>query len=174
MEKGENSLEKEIKVISKKFLEDLEDKEIFLISHFDTDGIASAAIMIQALEKLDKGFSVKIVKRLEEEMIYDLPKNKLILFLDLASGSLNHIKKAGLKDVFIIDHHEIAQKIPKGVTILNPMLTSKEKISSAGLVYLFCKEINPENKSLAKLAVFNASGFFNLFNCLKEKFHKPL
>ncbi len=158
MEKGENSLEKEIKVVSKKFLEDSKDKEIFLISHFDTDGIASAAIMIQTLKKLDKGFSVKIVKRLEEEIIYDLPKNKLILFLDLASGSLDYIKKAGLKNVFIIDHHEIIQKIPKSVTILNPMLSSKEKISSAGLVYLFCKEINSENKSLAKLAVLGMIG----------------
>ena len=158
MEKRGDSLEKEIKVVSKKFLEDSENKEIFLISHFDTDGITSAAIMIQALEKLDKRFSVKIVKRLEEEMIYELPKNKLILFLDLASGSLDHIKKAGLKNVFIIDHHEIVQKIPKGVTILNPMLISKEKISSAGLVYLFCKEIDPENKRLAKLAVLGMIG----------------
>lgn len=158
MEKRGNSLEKEIKVVSKKFLEDSENKEIFLISHFDTDGITSAAIMIQALEKLDKRFSLKIVKRLEEEMIYELPKNKLILFLDLASGSLDYIEKAGLKDVFIIDHHEIVQKIPKGVTILNPMLISKEKISSAGLVYLFCKEIDPENKRLAKLAVLGMIG----------------
>jgi RecJ-like exonuclease len=158
MEKRGNSLEKEIKVVSKKFLKDSENKEIFLVSHFDTDGITSAAIMVQALEKLDKRFSVKIVKRLEEEMIYELPKNKLILFLDLASGSLDHIKKAGLKDVFIIDHHEIVQKIPKGVTILNQMLISKEKISSAGLVYLFCREIDPENKRLAKLAVLGMIG----------------
>ncbi len=158
MEKRGNSLEKEIKVVSKKFLEESENKEIFLISHFDTDGITSAAIMIRALEKLDKRFSVKIVKRLEEEMIYELPKNKLILFLDLASGSLDHIKKAGLKDVFIIDHHEITQKIPKDVTILNPMLISEEKISNAGLVYLFCKEIDPENKRFAKLAVLGMIG----------------
>jgi RecJ-like exonuclease len=158
MEKRGDSLEKEIKVVSKKFLEDSENKEIFLISHFDTDGITSAAIMIQALEKLDKRFSVKIIKRLEEEMIYELPKNKLILFLDLASGSLDYIEKAGLKDVFIIDHHEIVQKIPKGVTILNPMLISKEKISSAGLVYLFCREIDSENKRLAKLAVLGMIG----------------
>ncbi|GAH63166.1 unnamed protein product, partial [marine sediment metagenome] len=158
MKKREDSLEKEIKVVSKKFLKDSKNKEIFLISHFDTDGITSAAIMIQALEKLDKRFSVKIVKRLEEKTIYELPKNKLTLFLDLASGSLDHIKKAGLKDVFIIDHHEITQKTPDNVIILNPMLINKEKISSAGLVYLFCKEIDPGNKRLAKLAVLGMIG----------------
>jgi len=156
--KNKENLKEHIKYVVEKFLEKSKNKEIFLISHFDTDGITSATIMIQALKKLDKKFSVKIVKRLEKEMIYELSKNKLILFLDLASGSLDHIKKAGLKDVFIIDHHEIVQEIPKGVTILNQMLIGKEKISSAGLVYLFCKEIDPENKRLAKLAVLGMIG----------------
>jgi single-stranded-DNA-specific exonuclease len=157
MKRG-NFLEENIKSVAKKFLEDSENKEILLISHFDTDGITSAAIMTKALKKLDKRFSVKIVKRLEEEMIYELPKNKLVLFLDLASGSLNNIEKAGLKNVFIIDHHEVVQKIPKDVTLLNPMLIDKEKISSSGLVYLFCKEIDFKNKGSAKLAVLGMIG----------------
>jgi len=152
------SLNEEVTDISKKFLESSENKDILLISHFDTDGITSAAIMIQALKRLDKRFSVKILKRLEEEMIYELPKNKLILFLDLASGSLDHIKKAGLNDVFIIDHHEVVQEVPKNVVILNPMLIDKEKISTSGLVYLFCKELDPENKRFAKLAVLGIIG----------------
>ena len=58
---------------------------------------------------------------------------------------LNDIKKAELQNVFIIDHHEITQEVPENVTIVNPMLYDKEKISAAGLTYLFCKEMNPEN-----------------------------
>lgn len=157
MERG-NSLKEEIKVISKKFLEESKNKEIVVIGHFDTDGITSTAIMVQTLKRLDRKFSVKIVKRLEEEIIYELPKNKLILFLDLASGSLDHIEKAKLKNVFIIDHHEIVQEIPSNTEILNPMLLDKEQISSAGLVYLFCKELNPLNKRFAKLAVLGIIG----------------
>ena len=38
------------------------------------------------------------------------------------------------------------------------MLGDKEKISSAGLVYLFCREMNHENKKLAKLAVLGMIG----------------
>jgi single-stranded DNA-specific DHH superfamily exonuclease len=68
-----------------------------------------------------------------------LPKEKLILFLDLASGSLNNIKNANLNNVFIIDHHEINQKVPENVRIINPHLTNKQKISGSGLTYLFCK-----------------------------------
>ena len=158
MEKGEKILEKEINSIVEKFLDESKDREIQIISHFDTDGITSAAIMIQSLKKLDKKFSLKIVKGLEEDLIYKLPKNKTILFLDLASGMLDHIKKSGLKNVFIIDHHEVVQEIPEGVVMLNPMLYKKEKISSSGLTYLFCKEINPENKEFAKLAVLGMIG----------------
>ena len=158
MKKEEISLEEKIKYVVKEFLEKSKDKEIQIISHFDTDGITSATIMVQALKKLDKKFSLKIVKSLEEQFIYDLPKNKLTLFLDLASGSLKHIEESRLEDVFIIDHHEVIHEIPKKVTIINPELHNKQKISSSCLTYLFCKEINEENKEFAKLAILGMIG----------------
>lgn len=158
MEKKGDILEKEIKSAVKKFLGKSGEKEIQVISHFDTDGITSAAIMIQSLKRLDKKFSLKIVKGLEKELIYKLPKNKTILFLDLASSMLEDIKKAELQNVFIIDHHEIIQEVPENVTIVNPMLRDKEKISASGLTYLFCKEMDPENKEFAKIAVLGMIG----------------
>lgn len=151
-------LESKIKSIAKKFLEQSKNKEILIVSHFDTDGITSATIMLQALKKLDKKFSVKIIKSLDMQFINNMPKNKLILFLDLASGSLNHLSNSGLKDIFIIDHHEITQEIPKNINIINPQLHNKQKISSSGLTYLFCKEINSENKEFAKLAILGMIG----------------
>ncbi|RLG14977.1 hypothetical protein DRN69_03660 [Candidatus Pacearchaeota archaeon] len=159
MKKRKNTLELEIKAMAKRFLQESEDREIYIISHFDTDGITSATIMIQALKRLDKRFSVKIVKRIEEQFIENLPKDKLILFLDLASGSLEQIRKASLKQVFIIDHHEIIiQEVPDNVNIINPEINGKEKISSSGLTYLFCREIDPKNKEFAKLAVLGMIG----------------
>ncbi len=158
MKKEEISLEEKIKYVVKEFLEKSKDKEIQIISHFDTDGITSAAIMIQTLKKLDKKFSLKIVKSLEEQFIYDLPKDKLTLFLDLASGSLKHIEESRLEDVFIIDHHEVIHEIPKKVTIINSELHDKQKISGSCLTYLFCKEINEENKEFAKLAILGMIG----------------
>ncbi len=158
-------LENEIKPFVKKLLDKSKEKEIYVVSHFDTDGISSAAIMIQTLKRLDKIFTLKIKKSLEEQFIKDLPRNKLILFLDLASGSLEHIKDSGLKDVFIIDHHELSSKeIPENVTIINPQLSNKQKISASGLVYLICKEINEKNKDLAKLAILGMVG-----DCLEKE-----
>jgi len=157
MKKEEISLEEKIKYVVKKFLEKSKDKEIQIISHFDTDGITSAAIMVQTLKKLDKKFSLKIVKSLEEQFIYDLP-NKLTVFLDLASGSLKHIEESKLEEVFIIDHHEVIHEIPKKVTIINSELHDKQKMSGSCLTYLFCKEINEENKEFAKLAILGMIG----------------
>ena len=152
------NLELEIKRVALLFLEKTKEKEIQIISHFETDGIVSAAMIIQTLKELDKTFTLKIVKNLEENFIKNLAKNKITLFLDLASGSLDDIKEADLKDVFIIDHHEIAQKIPENINIINPHLYEKQKISSSGLVYLFSKEINPKNKKFAKLAILGMVG----------------
>ncbi|MEK6897206.1 MAG: DHH family phosphoesterase [Nanoarchaeota archaeon] len=158
MKKEGFSFNESMKDAVKKFLEILGKQEILVVSHFDTDGICSAAIMIQALKRMDRKFSVKILKVLNKDFIDKLEKNKPVVFLDLASGMLSHIGESGLKEVFIIDHHEIIQQIPKNVIIVNPMMHDKEKISSSGLTYLFCKEINAENKKLAKLAVLGMIG----------------
>jgi RecJ-like exonuclease len=154
----EEVLKQQIKEVSKKFLKEIEDKEIFIISHHDTDGITSAAIMIKTLKKLDKKFSIKIIKGLEKSFIETLPKNKVLLFLDLASGSLNHLSQLKNKNIFIIDHHQITQEIPENISIVNSEILHKEKISGAGLTYLFCKELNKDNRSSAKLAALGMIG----------------
>lgn len=154
-------LNESIKKVVEKFLDDSLDEETVVVSHFDTDGITSAAIMTKSLARLDRKFSVKIVKSLNEDFILKLPSDKLILFLDLASGSLDHIQNANLKNVFIIDHHELPSEFntpPENITMVNPHLNGNEKISAAGLVYLFCKQISPQNKDLAKLAVLGMIG----------------
>ena len=158
MKRGD--LKTDIKDIAKEFLERTIGREIYVISHFDTDGISSATIMIKTLKKLDKKFSLKIVKSLDEQFIKNLPKGRIIVFLDLASGSFNHLKETSLnmEEIFIIDHHEVIQKIPEGIHIINPELNKKEKISSSGLTYLFCRELDSSNKELAKLAVLGMIG----------------
>ena len=154
----ERDLEIELKKFSQEFLEKIKGKRLQIVSHFDTDGITSARIMIGALKRLDQSFDLKIVKNLTKEFISSLSNKKLILFLDLASGSLKEIKEAELREVFIVDHHEISGEIPRNVRIINPELFDKRKISGAGMTYLFCKEINEKNKEFAKFAVLGTIG----------------
>jgi single-stranded-DNA-specific exonuclease len=152
------SLNERVADFVNEFLEKTEGKSLQLVSHFDTDGITSAAITIKALKRLDKNFSTLIVKSLTPDVINSLPKNKPLLFLDLASNSMEYLKELN-QEIFIIDHHQINQEIPANVSIVNPQLhENKEEISSAGLCYLFAKKINPQNKDLAPLGVIGMVG----------------
>ena len=80
-----------IKNAVEQFLKKSENKTIQIISHHDTDGITSAAILIKALQRLNKKFSVRIVKQFEESAI-EISQESVIIFLDLASNSFNYLK----------------------------------------------------------------------------------
>lgn len=139
------------------FLGKSKNKEIYVVSQYNTDGIVSAAIMIKSLKRLDRNFSVKIIKSLDKEFIDNLPRDKLILFLDLASQSLDYISQSGFVNVFVIDHSQINQ-VPENIFVINPELCGAQKMSSSCLTYLFCKEFDEKNKEFAKLAVLGMIG----------------
>ena len=136
-----------------------EKKTIRVISHYDTDGITSAAILSRALKRCGKSFSIQIVKGLDSEFIQKLPSDQLLIFLDIGSGSLNYLKEKNI-DTIILDHHEIpsSQEIPQNVLMINPHLTNQEQLSGAALSYLFAKALSPENIDLANLAVIGMVG----------------
>ena len=144
-------VKKLIKNFSELFLQKTQNKKIHLVSHYDTDGITSAAILSKTLEKLERQFSIKILKQLTEEEIALFPKDRLILLADLGSGSLELLSKLP-NEIFIIDHHEISGTAGKNITFINPHLIDDEEISASGLTYLFAKEIDKENKNLANTA----------------------
>lgn len=132
-------------------------KPLKVISHNDTDGITSASIFSRALQNWNKKFSLEIVKNLEKEFIRTLPEDHVLIFLDLASGSLPELGEKKT-EVFIFDHHEISENIPKNITMINPLLEKEEKISGAGICYLFAKTLNPQNPELATLATLATIG----------------
>jgi len=132
-------------------------KPLKVISHYDTDGITSAAIFSRALQRWGKKFSLEIVKSLDESYISNLSDNEVLIFLDLASGSLDHLKKKNT-EVFIFDHHEVINEIPKNVFMVNPLLEKGDIISGAGISYLFAKALSLRNKDLANLAVIGMVG----------------
>jgi len=151
-------MEKVIKEAANLFLERAKDREIRIVSHHDTDGITSASIMARTLAKLDKKFSVKIVKGLEKDSLDAImPKKKeILMLLDLGSSCLNELSKFDT-DIFIIDHHEITSVHEKNIVFVNPHLLGWEEISASGLTYLFCREIFPDEE-LAKLGVVGMVG----------------
>ena len=125
-----------INQLAKEFLEIINstNKPVRIISHHDTDGITSAAILAKTFKRLDKEFSIRIVKNLEKEIIDQELKRQekeIIIFSDLGSGSLDYLKDIK-QPLFILDHHEInkekleqIQKTNKNLKIANPHLTTQ-------------------------------------------------
>lgn len=150
---------KTIEDFSRKFLQKTPEKKIYLVSHYDTDGISSAAIISKTFKRLQKQFSLKIIKQLSEEEINLLPKNEIIFLLDLGSGNFKELSKLE-NEIFIIDHHETSnKKIPQNINILNPHLTEEyEDLCSSELSYLFSRCFSEENKDLSQLAILGMIG----------------
>ena len=148
----------DIKQFSDKFLKQTTNEKIQIISHFDTDGITSAAILTKTLERLNKHFSTKIIKSLNQEEIDQFPDDKIILILDLGSGSIKELAATN-KQIFIIDHHEISDhQIPSNIHIFNPHLIAADNFCTAELAYLFAKSISEDNIDLAHLSILGMIG----------------
>lgn len=147
--------------VSEEFLSLSDDKPLRLISHHDTDGITSAAILTKVFQRLEKKFSVRIVKGLDEEIIREeLKRNdkEIIIFSDLASSNLQHFQNL-TNPIFILDHHEIDKtQLNKNIKIINPHLVDGDDICGAAVCYLFSKSISEKNKDLAKLAIIGMIG----------------
>jgi len=149
---------------------------IRVVTHIDTDGLSSAAILISALKKLDQQFWVASVKQLEDthiEQFYEegrKKKWKAIFFLDLGSNKLAEISKMSeFAKVAILDHHQIEEKFILGDALqniqnenfifVNPLIEGEEQNTSASsVVYQFVKELDPTNEDLAQLAVLGMIG----------------
>lgn len=155
-------IETEIKIFSEKLFAETNNKKIHIVSHYDVDGITSATILSKTFERLGIQFSTKIIKSLTEKEILLFPKEKIIILLDLGSGSLQNLAKSKNK-IFIIDHHEInvneTNVKSENIVILNPQLTENpEELCSAELTYLVAEEISGDNKDLATIAVLGMVG----------------
>ncbi|MEI6058630.1 MAG: DHH family phosphoesterase [archaeon] len=154
---------KHIELLSKEFLEITKDKPIRIISHYDTDGITSAAILARAFKRLDKKFSIRIVKSLDKEIIdKELLKQgkEVLIFSDLGSGSLDYFKDIKYP-IFIFDHHEIdSEKLHDKIKIINPHLfnISSDNCTGAGTCYFFAKALSPDNADLSSLALIGMIG----------------
>jgi len=163
----ESDIEPHIKNFSKELLENIQNQKIHLVSHYDTDGITSAAILTKTLTRLGKQFSTKILKQLDDKEILSFPNNKTIILLDLGSASFDSLSKIKNK-IFIIDHHETNQSPNKNITILNPhLIENSEDLCSAELTYLVSKQISEENKDLAYLPILGMVG-----DTLEKNIHK--
>jgi single-stranded-DNA-specific exonuclease len=132
--------------------------EVVIVSHVDADGLASAGIMCRALDRIEKGYEVKIVKKLDPSIIRDVSNADAVIFTDLGSGSLDLMDDVGPLCV-VADHHQPAGS-SETVLHLNPHLfgfNGAIDLSGAGATYLIARALG-DNVELSDLAVVGAVG----------------
>jgi single-stranded-DNA-specific exonuclease len=140
------------------------DETIRLISHLDADGICAASIMIKTLNRLNRKYSVSIIHQLSEDFLKEISHEsyKIYIFTDLGSGQVPLIKKyLKGKEIFVLDHHKPSEEESEDIVEVNPNnfgIEGSKEISGAGVVFLFCKDIDKKNEDLAHLAVIGAIG----------------
>ncbi|MFA5857079.1 MAG: DHH family phosphoesterase [Candidatus Pacearchaeota archaeon] len=151
-------IEEAIKGFSKEFIEASNKKNICIISNFDTDGIISAAIFSKTLERLNKKFSIKILKQLNKQEIDSFPKEQLIILLGMGSNNLEDISSLN-QEIFIIDNHELIPFESKNLHILNPHLFKEfEELCISELSFLISREFSQDNKDLSQLSIIGMIG----------------
>lgn len=133
-----------------------------VLSHYDADGIASAAIMCRALLRANMKFHMTLVKQLTDEVLSSLSEEKpgFLVVLDMGAGNLDVLKGTlPNTDIVIIDHHQQEGTPGERIVHVNPMdFGIKEDISGSGVAYLVARAMSPENRDLAGLAVVGAIG----------------
>ncbi len=128
----------------KKAAEILRNSDGFLVvSHYDCDGLSSAAVLSETLRRLEKDFELKIVKRLPAE----LPESEVTVFADLGSGYLDWVSSLPGKKL-VLDHHDVRGS--GNVLHLNPKL-SGSSMSASAVCYLVAREFGFRDLSVPAL-----------------------
>lgn len=136
---------------------------VCLVTHNDSDGLTSAAIMIQALKREGITYYHRIFPKLDASLVSVLtssfPEDFLIIFCDIGSGQAEFLSVLP-NPMVILDHHVPVGKTPAKV-VVNPMTVGLEgsyMISGAGVSYLTARAMRDENVDLSSLAVAGMIG----------------
>ncbi|MCJ7450740.1 MAG: DHH family phosphoesterase [Candidatus Nanohaloarchaeota archaeon QJJ-9] len=140
------------------------DSEVLLFSHYDCDGISSAVIAQEMLEREGVPFKQVFLDELTEEKLKEVIEGNeqdKVVFTDIGSGQVEAIREVlPERDVLVMDHHEVEEEDYLDAHV-NPHLVDidgGEKISGAGITYLVAEHLDDENYDLLPYALIGATG----------------
>ena len=136
---------------------------IRVISHYDADGITSAAIICKALHRQGYNFQATLMRNPFDKGLERVSKedNELIIFSDMGSGQIETIEEMNCKSI-IVDHHQFKkEKTSKNVLQINANLceiNGNYEACGATLSYTLVRSIDSKNIDLISLAVTGIAG----------------
>ena len=181
-----NQLENDLNRAKTYFYDHIKTKEsaIHILTHLDSDGLSSGAILGKTLYREKIPFQITVLKQLEKEEIEKISNSveeyhNFLIFSDFGSGQYQELQdklfpNAEFAHYIILDHH-----FPQGISNkedidqlkeihnktrpwhINPYfygIDGSYEISGAGVCYLFSKCLNAENSDLSSIAIVGAIG----------------
>ena len=139
------------------------DTRVRVVSHYDADGITSAAIICKALYRSGYNFHASLMRNPFDKGLERISKedNEIVIYSDMGSGQIETIEKMDFKSI-IIDHHQpLKKKTEQNVLQINCNyygINGSYEACGATLSYLFAKALDKKNTDLSSLAVVGASG----------------
>ncbi|UCH71822.1 MAG: DHH family phosphoesterase [Thermoplasmatales archaeon] len=136
---------------------------IRVISHYDADGITSAAIICKALYRSGYDFHATLMRNPFDKGLAKVSKedNELIIFLDMGSGQIDTIEEMKCKSI-IIDHHQfLKKKTSENVLQINANLcgiNGNYEACGATFSYTLAKALDSKNEDLVPLAIAGVTG----------------
>jgi len=140
-----------------------EGSQVLVLTHFDTDGLASAGILGTALSRLDGLMHIRAVDGLDEDVLSHAPLDAadLVVFADMGSGMLELLNSKVGKKALILDHHQPVGMPKEKFVHVNPHMfgfDGAREVSGAGMAYLVARAMDTRNTDLSALGVVGALG----------------
>ncbi|MBN2178252.1 MAG: DHH family phosphoesterase [Deltaproteobacteria bacterium] len=125
-----------------------EQVSVRIVHHNDADGIAAAAALALAFEKLGYTYRLFPIEKIYERLVEKLHvgTDDVIIYADLGGQSSGLIGRyaAGNRQVIILDHHLPGGPVPGNTVHLNPELfeiSGDDEASGASVCALFAREL---------------------------------
>ncbi len=137
--------------------------QILVLTHFDTDGLASAGILGAALSRLDASMHIRAIDGLDERTMNQAPIDTadLTVLADMGSGMLELLNSKVGKRALILDHHQPVGNPEEKIIQVNPHtfgFDGAREISGAGIAYFVARATDANNLDLSALGVVGALG----------------
>jgi single-stranded-DNA-specific exonuclease len=145
-------LEKEAEAIAKSILR---CDRMRVISHNDADGITSAGLICNALNRAHIPFHASLVNRLDEALVDSIAPPAV--FCDMGSSKPDLISRIK-GDAFVLDHHRpVGDLACENLNPHNFGIDGAFELSASGTVYSVVRKMG-DNADLAGLAIAGALG----------------
>ncbi len=138
----------------------------YLAADSDADGLTAAAVMATALSRAGIGFQVRNSRQKDEAAYRALEAMACdgYILLDKGSSHLEVLAELGRRTgrlVVVVDHHGLPDKVPEGVTLVNPRnlgLDGSRDACAATTAFAVALAMDPRNLDLAGIALAGAVG----------------